>query len=73
MVNTNLNLHILTHTAIHALKNAYEKCTDIAVKEYIASASKTVLQLHYGIAHDDAGECGESTSDCDPSEYCAAV
>lgn len=68
-----LNTNILTHTAIAALKNAYQECSDKAAKESIITAFKAIVQLHndFGTAadHDETFEDGGY----DPSEYCAAV
>lgn len=69
-----LNMNILTHTAIAALKNAYDQCSDKAAKESIIAAFKAIIQLHHDLgkhtSYDQASECD---SDYDPSEYCAAV
>lgn len=71
---SNLNTNILTHTAITALKNAYEQCGDTAAKESIISAFKAIVQLHYDLGKDDRRcRTPENDSDYDPSEYCAAV
>jgi len=70
--------NMLTRTAIAALKNAYDQCSDNAAKESIIAAFKAVIQLH----HDLDRDCGavrksetdsDTDSDYDPSEYCAAV
>ncbi len=69
-----LNMSILTNTAITALKNAYEHCGDAAAKESVITAFKAIIQLHQDlskfISHDLPPE---NENDCDPSEYCAAV
>ena len=71
---SNLSTNILTHTAITALKNAYDQCGDTAAKESIISAFKAIIQLHYDLGkHADHGKMPEDDSDYDPSEYCAAV
>ena len=58
----------LTQTAITALKNAYERCSDETAREAILIASNAITVLHYNL--DTVSE-----SDCsfDPGEYCAAV
>ncbi|HEY3309687.1 MAG TPA: hypothetical protein VGJ93_14635 [Desulfuromonadaceae bacterium] len=67
-----LNTNILT--AIAALKNAYEDCSDKAAKESIVTAFKAIIQLHRDLGkHNDQEEISESDSGHDPSEYCAAV
>ena len=69
-----LNLRILTDTAITALKNAYEECSDSKGKESIFNAANAVI-----VVHQNLGKCAsreslpECDGDCDPSEYCAAV
>ena len=69
-----LNMSILTSTAIAALKNAYDQCSDKAAKESIIAAFKAVIQLHHDLGkHDKHDKTSESESDYDPSEYCAAV
>ena len=67
---SHLSTNILTHTAIAALKNAYEQCGDKAAKESIIAAFKAVIQLHHYLGNLHASE---SAGDLDPSEYCAAV
>jgi hypothetical protein len=69
-----LNAKILTHTAIAALKNAYDECSDKAAKESIITAFKAVIQLHrdLGSTTRDA-EHEETAGGYDPSEYCAAI
>jgi hypothetical protein len=68
-----LNMNILTHTAIAALKNAYDECGDKAAKESIITAFKAVIQLHHDLGkHHDCDETSESGG-YDPGEYCAAV
>lgn len=66
-----LNTNIYTHTAIAALKNAYDQCSDKAAKESIIAAFKAVIQLHHDLGKID--NTSESDNDYDPSEYCAAV
>jgi|GEM_PF-2499166 len=69
-----LNMNILTHTAIAALKNAYDECGDKAAKESIITAFKAVIQLHHDLGRPhDCDETSENDSGYDPSEYCAAV
>lgn len=71
---SSLNMNLLTHTAITALKNAYDQCSDKAAKESIIAAFKAIIQLNYDLGkHDNYGKASESDSDYDPSEYCAAV
>lgn len=74
MVNSHLNKNILAHTAISALKKAYDDCSDMAAKESILTAFKALIQLSQDLGkydtHDNTFECD---SDFDPSEYCAAV
>jgi siroheme synthase len=71
---SHLNTGILTHTAIAALKNAYEQCSDRAAKESIIAAFKAIIQLHYDLGkHNSQDKTDEFVSDYDPSEYCAAV
>lgn len=66
--------HMLTHTAITALKKAYEECTEKAAKEAIITAFKAVIQLHQDLGKQSGHiKTTESDSDYDPSEYCAAV
>jgi hypothetical protein len=68
-----LNMNVLTHTAIAALKNAYQECSDKAAKESIITAFKAIIQLHNDLGkptdHDEMFE----DDGYDPSEYCAAV
>ena len=71
MEPSHLNVNILTHTAIAALKNAYQECTDKAAKESIITAFKAVIQLHNDLGN-DAGWTAEDDG-YDPGEYCAAV
>ena len=69
-----LNTNILTHTAIEALKNAYEQCSDKDAKESIIAAFKAIIQLHNDLGkHNRHDKTSESDSDYDPCEYCAAV
>lgn len=69
-----LNANILANTAIAALKNAYEECSDKAVKESIFTASKAIIQLNYDLGKYLRNDStSESDYDYDPSEYCAAV
>lgn len=65
---------MLTRTAIAALKNAYDQCSDKAAKESIIAAFKAVIQLHHDLGRDCVADGkSETDSDYDPSEYCAAV
>jgi hypothetical protein len=74
MEHSHLNTYFLTQTAIAALKQAYEQCSDRAAKESIIAAFKAIIQLHH-----DLGKlnCQDKTSgiesEYDHSEYCAAV
>jgi hypothetical protein len=69
-----LNTDILTHTAITALKNAYEQCNDKVAKESIIAAFKAIIQLHHDLGKlNSKNKISESDSDFDPSEYCSAV
>jgi hypothetical protein len=69
-----LNTNMLTHTAIAALKMAYEQCSDKAAKESIITAFKAIIQLHHDLGkHADQEMPSENNSVYDPSEYCAAV
>jgi hypothetical protein len=71
---SHLNTNFLTQTAIAALKNAYEQCSDKAAKESIIAAFKAIIQLHHDLGkHNSHDKTSESDSDFDPSEYCAAV
>ena len=71
---SNLSTNFLTHTAIAALKNAYEQCSDRAAKESIITAFKAIIQLHHDLGkHNGYDIASEIDSDFDPSEYCAAV
>ena len=74
MAISHLNLSLLTTTAITALKNAYEECGDSAAKESVFTAAKAIIQLHQNLGkYVDHDSMSENDSDCDPSEYCAAV
>ncbi|NTV48928.1 MAG: hypothetical protein HGB32_10155 [Geobacteraceae bacterium] len=71
---SHLNLSLLTTTAITALKNAYEECSDGKAKESVFTAIKAIIQLHQDLGkYVGPGSTSENDSDCDPSEYCAAV
>lgn len=71
---SHFNTSILTHTALAALKNAYEKCSDQAAKESILSASNAITLLHHDLGkYDNLDKTSGSDSGYDPSEYCAAV
>jgi len=72
MEPSHINVNILTHTAIAALKNAYQECSDKAAKESIITAFKAVIQLHNDLGNDaDRGDAEDGGYD--PGEYCAAV
>jgi hypothetical protein len=69
-----LSTNILTQSAIAALKNAYDQCSDKAAKESIIAAFKAIIQLHHDLGKLDCnGKTAEIDSDFDPSEYCSAV
>jgi hypothetical protein len=71
---SHLNMNILTHTAIAALKNAYQECSDKAAKESIITAFKAVIQLHNDLGRQAARDGHvEEEGGYDPAEYCAAV
>jgi len=71
---SHLNRNLLTHTAIAALKNAYEQCSDKAAKESIITAFKAIILLHHDLGKQNGNDMSsEIDSDFDPSEYCAAV
>jgi hypothetical protein len=71
---SHLNTSILTHTALSALKNAYEKCGDQTAKELILSAYKAITLLNYDLGINDRIDMTSgSDSSYDPSEYCSAV
>jgi hypothetical protein len=74
MNTTDLNTSCLAHTAIAALKKAYEECGDKAVNESIIIAYKAIIQLHHDLEkYIKIDSTSESDSGFDPSEYCAAV
>ena len=68
-----LNASILTHTAISALKNAYEECSDKAAKDSIITAFKAIIQLQHDLGKQNLVKTFEDDCGYDPSEYCAAV
>ncbi|MDD2850878.1 MAG: hypothetical protein PHY09_03140 [Desulfuromonadaceae bacterium] len=69
-----LNTKILASTAISALKNAYDECSDKTAKESILIAFKAIIQLNQNLKESDGFNFNSETcGDCDPSEYCAAV
>ena len=69
-----LSTNFLTHTAIAALKNAYEQCSDKAAKESIIAAFMAIIQLHHDLGNHNGHDMSpEIDSDFEPSEYCAAV
>lgn len=65
------NTNILTHTAIAALKNAYEECSDKAAKESIITAFKAINQLHYCLGKQN--RTSENGSIHDPGGCCSAA
>jgi len=68
------NTNTLTKNAIAALKKAYDKSSDNAVKESIITAFKAIIQLHYELEAKNAPDMGPAgDSDFDASEYCAFV
>jgi hypothetical protein len=68
------NTSILANKAIVALKDAYEKCSEKAAKESIITAFQAVILLHHDLVNQNyIDKESENESDCDPSEYCAAV
>jgi hypothetical protein len=74
MNTSDSNLNSLAHTAISALKKAYEECGDKAVNESIITAYKAIIQLHHGLEkYINNDSTSGSYSGYDPSEYCAAV
>jgi hypothetical protein len=69
-----LSTNILTTTAITALKNAYDECSDKAAKELIITAFKAIVQLRHDLETNDCRDSlPESDNAYDASEYCAAV
>ena len=71
---SDINNHFHTQTAISALKNAYEKCSDKAAKDSILSACNAIILLHHNLGiHNNLDKVSESDGGFDPSEYCAAV
>ena len=69
-----LSTNILTHSAITALKKAYDECTEHAAKESIISAFKAIVLLQQSLTKlNNPDVTTESDYDQDPSEYCAAV
>ena len=71
---SNLNRNILTNTAIAALKNTYEECSDNAAKESIITAFKAIIQLQHEIEiNKNLDNMSESEGSYDDIEYCAAV
>lgn len=71
-----LSTNVLTHTAIAALKNAYDECTEKTAKDSIITAFKAVIQLHQELGKQGylgRTSVSENDSDYDASEYCAAV
>jgi len=62
----------LTRTAIDALKNAYDECANLQVRQSIATAYSAIILLNFTFGKSD--EYDESIDgDFDPSEYCAAI
>lgn len=70
---SHLNTHILTNTAISALKNAYEECSDTTAKESILTAFKAIIRLHYNLEVDSNNDMPSENDGYDPTELCAAV
>jgi len=71
---SHFNTNTLTKNAIAALKSAYDKSSDKAVKESIVTAFKAIIQLHYELeSKSGSGKNPSGDSDFDASEYCAAV
>ena len=71
---TTISTNSSTHTAIAALMNAYERCSDMVVKESIITAYKAVMMLNHDIVISDNDDAvTESDGVFDASEYCAAV
>jgi hypothetical protein len=71
---SHLSTSTLTHTAIIALKNAYDECTERSAKESIVTAFKAVIQLRNDLgSYKNHDEVSEYDTDYDPSEFCAAV
>ena len=70
---SNLETNIHTQTAIEALKVAYEKCSDKAVKESIITAFKAIIQLHLQLGRENSRDNRCESDGYDASEYCAAV
>ena len=69
-----LNTNILTHTAITALKNAYDECTEKTAKESIITAFKSIIQLQQNLRKQNKPDnSSDNDNDYDPSDYCAAV
>lgn len=74
MTIAHLSTNILANTALIALRNAYEECSDKSAKESIFLASIAVTQLHSDLVKFYGTKMfAENDSDFDPSEYCAAV
>ena len=74
MNTLDLNTTALSHTAVAALKKAYEGCADKAVKDSIITEYKAILQLHHNIEkYISDGSGSERNYGSDASEYCAAV
>jgi hypothetical protein len=71
---SHLSTNLLTHTAIIALKNAYDDCTDKSAKESIITAFKAVIQLRQDLGKFNNNDgMTDNESDYDASEFCAAV
>jgi hypothetical protein len=67
--------NMLTQTAINALKNAYEECSEQEVRQSIITAFKAVVQLNHNLGKLNTGNIMSPDGDgeYDPSELCAAV
>jgi hypothetical protein len=74
MNSANSSTNVLRQTAIEALINAYEGCSEHAVKESIITAFKAVIQLNISLEKQTGSDnYSEIEYECDPSELCAAV
>ena len=74
MNELNFSTKCLTHTAIAALKSAYEGCSDNAVRDSIVTAYKAMILLNQDLGKFNSDDTtSESENGIDASEYCAAV
>lgn len=62
------SLHILSHSAIKDLQDAFQECKNSSAGGFILSAMLTVKDIHNLIPG-----CDFSCSDIDPEEYCSGV